>query len=117
MGCPCVVGVIFAVAAGAINAAAPGAAKEWVYDCHEGHNGPLDLDCRSQRLAGKSTCNVTLELGKTLKHPIMLQYQLDEYYQNHRRYYDSVSYAQLHRHGASNDEFDAYEVRCARPHG
>ena len=107
------VGVIFAMAAGVINSAAPGEAELRVYDCYDSQKDGFwdeNLDCRSQRLAGKSTCSVTLTLSRTLKQPIMLQYQLDEYYQNHRRYYDSVSYAQLHQHGSSTVEFSYGDV-------
>ncbi|XP_004488549.1 ALA-interacting subunit 3-like [Cicer arietinum] len=41
------------------------------------------------------TCNITLKVDKDMKSPIYVYYQLDNFYQNHRRYVKSRSDEQL----------------------
>lgn len=46
--------------------------------------------CTSQQ-----SCNVPIEVTKEMEPPIMIYYQIDNFYQNHRRYVKSKSEAQL----------------------
>ncbi|XP_022886421.1 ALA-interacting subunit 3-like [Olea europaea var. sylvestris] len=49
------------------------------------------------------TCNRTLTVPKYMKKPIYIYYQLDNFYQNHRRYVKSRSDQQLRSPGSEND--------------
>ncbi|XP_010532003.1 PREDICTED: ALA-interacting subunit 5-like [Tarenaya hassleriana] len=72
-----------------------------------------DTDCipessRSNKVAyiqglGEKTCNRTLTVTKTMKHPVYVYYQLENFYQNHRRYVKSRSDAQLRDPKHAND--------------
>ncbi|CAK9165637.1 unnamed protein product [Ilex paraguariensis] len=52
---------------------------------------------------GEKTCNRTLTVPKHMKHPIYVYYQLDNFYQNHRRYVKSRSDKQLRNPNSEND--------------
>ncbi|KAL0443114.1 UNVERIFIED_CONTAM: ALA-interacting subunit [Sesamum latifolium] len=49
------------------------------------------------------TCNRTLRVPKHMKQPIYVYYQLDNFYQNHRRYVKSRSDQQLRSPGSERD--------------
>ncbi|KAK9049385.1 hypothetical protein SSX86_031646 [Deinandra increscens subsp. villosa] len=49
------------------------------------------------------TCNRTLTVPKHMKQPIYVYYQLDNFYQNHRRYVKSRSDQQLRNRNKEND--------------
>jgi predicted nucleic acid-binding Zn ribbon protein len=49
------------------------------------------------------TCNRTITVSKKMKQPIYVYYQLDNFYQNHRRYVKSRSDAQLKENGSFGD--------------
>jgi hypothetical protein len=49
------------------------------------------------------TCNRTLKVPKHMKQPIYVYYQLDGFYQNHRRYVKSRNDKQLRERGSAND--------------
>ncbi|ONI11825.1 hypothetical protein PRUPE_4G128200 [Prunus persica] len=55
---------------------------------------------------GDKKCNRTLKVTKNMKHPIYVYYQLDNFYQNHRRYVKSRSDQQL-RDPKSENQVDA----------
>jgi hypothetical protein len=57
-----------------------------------------DADCTCN---GKTVCEVMLVVQKEMRRPLMLQFELDAFYQNHRRYVHSVSLKQLARDPAS----------------
>lgn len=40
-------------------------------------------------------CEVTIDVKQTMKKPVFVYYQLDNFYQNHRRYVKSKEYKQL----------------------
>ena len=42
-------------------------------------------------------CNVTIRVEEKMKPPIQVFYEIDNFYQNHRRYVKSVDWEQLHR--------------------
>jgi hypothetical protein len=44
---------------------------------------------------GSNSCTITFSLPSTMKAPVYLLYRLDDFYQNHRRYVQSKSNAQL----------------------
>ena len=44
----------------------------------------------------KDMCDIEIKITKTMKKPIMIYYQIDGIYQNHRRYLNSKSDEQLH---------------------
>lgn len=48
-------------------------------------------------------CNTTLKVPKHMKHPIFVYYQLDNFYQNHRRYVKSRNDEQLMKSGKENE--------------
>lgn len=52
---------------------------------------------------GSKVCNRTLRVPKHMKKPIYVYYQLDNFYQNHRRYVKSRSDEQLRKNGSAND--------------
>ncbi|XP_010537817.1 PREDICTED: putative ALA-interacting subunit 4 isoform X2 [Tarenaya hassleriana] len=52
---------------------------------------------------GEKTCNRTLWVTRTMKHPVYVYYQLENFYQNHRRYVKSRSDAQLRDPNHLND--------------
>ncbi|XP_027100987.1 ALA-interacting subunit 3-like [Coffea arabica] len=65
-------------------------------------------DSRKDKVAyiqssGDKTCNRILNVTKHMKHPIYVYYQLDNYYQNHRRYVKSRSDQQLRDRDSEND--------------
>ncbi|KAG6620217.1 ALA-interacting subunit 3 [Carya illinoinensis] len=53
--------------------------------------------------SGNNICNRTLTVPKRMKHPIYVYYQLDNFYQNHRRYVKSRSDAQLKSNSSAGD--------------
>ncbi|XP_022146609.1 putative ALA-interacting subunit 2 isoform X2 [Momordica charantia] len=53
--------------------------------------------------SASKSCSFSLEINKTMKAPIFIYYQLDNYYQNHRRYVKSRSDKQLLHGLAYND--------------
>nr|GEW26405.1 hypothetical protein [Tanacetum cinerariifolium] len=56
-----------------------------------------------QSSSADKTCNTTLHVHKDMKHPIYVYYQLDNFYQNHRRYVKSRSDQQLRNRNHEND--------------
>ncbi|GMH07951.1 hypothetical protein Nepgr_009791 [Nepenthes gracilis] len=58
---------------------------------------------------GDKTCNRTLRVPKHMKAPVHIYYQLDNFYQNHRRYVKSRSDEQL------RDNHSASEVSSCKP--
>ncbi|GJS34621.1 ALA-interacting subunit 3-like protein [Tanacetum coccineum] len=56
-----------------------------------------------QSSTADKTCNTTLHIHKDMKHPIYVYYQLDNFYQNHRRYVKSQSDQQLNNQNHEND--------------
>ncbi|KAM7532412.1 hypothetical protein LguiB_035822 [Lonicera macranthoides] len=52
---------------------------------------------------GDKTCNRTLRVPKQMKQPIYVYYQLDNFYQNHRRYVKSRSEEQLKSVSSENE--------------
>ncbi|GJV84524.1 ALA-interacting subunit 3-like protein [Tanacetum coccineum] len=56
-----------------------------------------------QSSTADKTCNTTLHVHKDMKHPIYVYYQLDNFYQNHRRYVKSRSDKQLRNRNHEND--------------
>ncbi|XP_030524221.1 ALA-interacting subunit 3-like [Rhodamnia argentea] len=55
---------------------------------------------------GDKTCIRTLKVPKHMKHPIYVYYQLDNFYQNHRRYVKSRSDQQLRDNSSASDVGD-----------
>lgn len=68
---------------------------------YESYCMPKTLVTKDQKLAyirsstSDKTCNATLTVPKKMSAPIYVYYQLDNFYQNHRRYVKSRSDAQL----------------------
>ena len=88
-----VLAVAYAVLALVLSGAKPGPAARPV-----GIYEPYDADgCDDCVCHGKALCEVRLSVAQEMKQPLMLQFQLDSFYQNHRRYLKSESYAQLAR--------------------
>ncbi|KAF5728172.1 ALA-interacting subunit 3-like [Tripterygium wilfordii] len=56
-----------------------------------------------QNPATEKTCNRTITVHKRMKQPIYVYYQLDNFYQNHRRYVKSRSDTQLRGTSGEND--------------
>lgn len=56
-----------------------------------------------QSSSADKTCNATIHVRKDMKHPIYVYYQLDNFYQNHRRYVKSRSDQQLRNRNNEND--------------
>ncbi|KAK4804032.1 hypothetical protein SAY86_003849 [Trapa natans] len=52
---------------------------------------------------GNKTCTRNITVTKHMKKPIYVYYQLDNFYQNHRRYVKSRNDAQLRSNGSSDD--------------
>nr|XP_023915502.1 ALA-interacting subunit 3 [Quercus suber] len=52
---------------------------------------------------GDKSCNRTITVPKRMKQPIYVYYQLDNFYQNHRRYVKSRSDAQLRDNSSASD--------------
>ncbi|XP_059666737.1 ALA-interacting subunit 3 [Cornus florida] len=52
------------------------------------------------------TCNRTLKVPKHMKQPIYVYYQIDNFYQNHRRYVKSRSDEQLRKNSSQTDVSD-----------
>jgi len=52
---------------------------------------------------GDKPCNRTITVPKHMKQPIYVYYQLDNFYQNHRRYVKSRSDAQLRKNSSASD--------------
>lgn len=44
---------------------------------------------------GQTTCNISFTLDEKMEGPVYVYYQLDNFYQNHRKYVRSVNYNQL----------------------
>ena len=88
-----VLAVAYVLLAVVLSGSKPGAAARpvGIYDPYDA-DGCADCVCH-----GKALCEVRLSVAREMKQPLMLQYQLDSFYQNHRRYLNSVSHAQLSR--------------------
>lgn len=55
----------------------------------------VEISSRYDDTCNLKTCNVTLNITDDMEPPIMVYYQLNNYYQNHRRYVKSKSVSQL----------------------
>ena len=89
--CLVLLALVYAMLAAIISSSKPGATARptGIYD-------PFDAEgCTDCVCHGKDVCEVRLSVSREMKQPLMLQFQLDSFYQNHRRYVNSVSYAQL----------------------
>lgn len=64
-------------------------------------NEIVEVEYRYDNKCGTTgtTCTIDLNIPKTMKQPVMVYYELNNFYQNHRRYVKSVNYDQL---GGSN---------------
>lgn len=51
--------------------------------------------CRLSSTLNKTTCTVSFTVAEKMEQPVYLYYQLENFYQNHRRYVQSRSDAQL----------------------
>ncbi|KAG8386549.1 hypothetical protein BUALT_Bualt03G0159900 [Buddleja alternifolia] len=68
----------------------------------------IPVDSRNNRVgfiqsSQDKTCNRTLRVPKHMRQPIYVYYQLDNFYQNHRRYVRSRSDQQLRSPGSNRD--------------
>ena len=45
--------------------------------------------------AGATNCTLELKVPQVMEAPVFVYYELDNYYQNHRLYANSISYKQL----------------------
>lgn len=61
----------------------------------------------SQNKTSNHKCNITIRIEETLNPPIMVYYQLENFYQNHRRYIKSKSLGQLRGENLTVDEVKA----------
>ena len=70
--------------------------------CYEKKNQTIDIDelwsliKDKKECKDKKSCTITLQIKNTMKPKIMIYYQLNGFYQNHRRYVKSKSDEQLH---------------------
>ena len=88
-----VLAVAYAVLALVLSGAKPGPAARPV-----GIYEPYDADgCDDCVCHGKALCEVRLSVAQEMKQPLMLQFQLESFYQTHRRYLKSESLPQLAR--------------------
>ena len=106
---------IFLVAIGAI---CDGASKSVVevrqrYDDLPGCAPGGDNDAREEALYAANgdgiACEVTLEIPNDMEPPIYMYYRLDNFFQNHRRFEDSLPLMQLRGLGNGEDE----SVKCS----
>lgn len=58
--------------------------------------------------AEQPLCRMTLELEETMTAPIFVYYQLENFYQNHRRYVKSRDYKQLMGFNEETDNAEEY---------
>lgn len=59
--------------------------------------------------AEQPLCRMTLELEEPMTAPIFVYYQLENFYQNHRRYVKSRDYKQLMGFNEATDNAEEYE--------
>ena len=105
-GCLVVLAIVYALLAAFISSSKPGATARPV-----GKYEPYDaVGCTECACHGKDVCEVRLSVAQEMKQPLMLQFQLESVYQNHRRYANSVSHAQLSRTPAQTSDSLAYTV-------
>ncbi|KAB1216857.1 ALA-interacting subunit 3, partial [Morella rubra] len=62
-----------------------------------------DLKIQYIQSSVEKTCNRSLRVPKHMKPPVYVYYQLDNFYQNHRRYVKSRSDTQLRSNSSAND--------------
>ncbi|KAG6521852.1 ALA-interacting subunit 1-like [Zingiber officinale] len=77
--------------------------KRYDADCIPGNNTKAYRVAYIQDKNIDKTCNITLRVPKDMDPPIYVYYQLDNFYQNHRRYVKSRNDAQLKDRGKAND--------------
>lgn len=54
-----------------------------------------EVDCGITSSNQGRMCSVSFEFNKTVDGPLYVYYELDKFYQNHRRYVSSLDYYQL----------------------
>lgn len=103
-----IVGVIF-IPIGVISLVASNRVVE-IVDRYEiacvppAYNASRDLRVKFIKSSNESkACNRTLMVPKDMKAPIYVYYQLDNFYQNHRRYVKSRNDQQLRKKGSANE--------------
>ena len=57
--------------------------------------GTLATACQLSATKNATTCTLNIEIPATMKSPVFVYYELDNFYQNHRRYVKSRSDLQL----------------------
>jgi len=108
-----VLAVVYALLAVIFSSSKPGAAARpvGIYDPYDAQ-GCTECVCHS-----KERCEVRISVARQMKRPLMLQFQLESFYQNHRRYVNSVSYAQLSRSSLEQQssalDFKSVDDDCA----
>lgn len=66
-----------------------------------------DKECQSKLdVSGNEICTISIEIDSDIQAPIYVYYQLDNFYQNHRRYVKSRSNEQLMGNELSVDELE-----------
>ena len=66
-----------------------------------------DKECQSKLdVGGREICTINIEIDSDIQSPIYVYYQLDNFYQNHRRYVKSRSNEQLMGNELSVDELE-----------
>jgi hypothetical protein len=101
-----VVGIIF-IPIGAITLLASNGVVEIVHR-YDSECLPANYTTKEERVSyiqnplESHTCNVTLTVPKKMKQPVYVYYELDNFYQNHRRYVKSRSDQQLRGDTVSN---------------
>ncbi len=86
-------GVVFIILGFVIKAASDGVVE---YSVQYDGAGALDSACALANSSGVTrACTVKFDIAAEMKAPIFVYYQLDNFYQNHRRYVKSRSDSQL----------------------
>lgn len=75
------------------------------YDSYSGSDDPVVIQCGiNNTYNANHNCTITLTVPRDMNPPILIYYELDNFYQNHRSYYTSKDEAQMRGDTTSADD-------------
>jgi len=100
------VGLVF-LPVGIVLTSQSNAVTELIYQ-YDGDGADTTTDCKIEASNTGKDCTITYTLTEDMKAPVYVYYELENFYQNHRKYVKSLSSVQLRGEDVATSDLDGY---------